>query len=64
MHQWLITRGTFEDDFHGFLKGNTFASWRGAEVEVMIFLVSKPCFKFFKNTSLLILNEAFKLVWL
>jgi len=61
---WLVACGTLEEKLKSFLEGKSFAAGRFAAVKFVAFLIPKPSFKFFKNASLLVKDEAFQLVGL
>ncbi len=50
----FVAGGTFEEKLKCLFEGVSLAAWRLAGVELVAFLVFKPCFQFFKNTSLLV----------
>jgi len=64
MHHWLVACGTLEEKLKCFLERKSFATGRLADVKLVAFLIPKPGFKFFKNTALLVKDEAFQLVGL
>ena len=64
VHHWLVACGTLEEKLKGFLERKSLAARCLASVKFVAFLVLKPGFKFFKNTALLVKDEAFQLVGL
>ncbi len=64
MVHWLVACGTLEEEFKCFSECISLATGRFATVELVVFFVPKPCFQFFKNTTLLVEDEAFQLVGL
>jgi len=64
VHHWPVACGTLEEELKCFREGKSLATGRFATVKLVAFLIPKPGFKFFKNTSLLVKDEAFQLVGL
>ena len=64
VHHWLVACGTLEQKLKCFLEGKSLAAGRFATVKLVAFLILKPGFKFFENTSLLVEDEASQLVGL
>ncbi len=64
VHHWPVACGTLEEKLKCFLEGKSLATGRFAAVKLVAFLVPKSGFQFFKNTALLVKDEAFQLVGL